>query len=201
MTAPDAERFDALAPIYDQVVPFFGLLGERLVQWAGPTPGQRVLDLGAGRGAVTSALSRWMGPAAGIVAGDVSTEMLSQLRALELPGVTVKYLDATGLTSQTALLTSCSAPSCCISSPTGPGITEVVRVLRPTGTFVMSVPGPATTKAGGLRTARYSMSFAGVLSFPTRPRCQGSCGRNGGHRRAQDGGQGDGRGVHTSRWT
>jgi len=64
MTAPDAERFDALAPIYDQVVPFFGLLGERLVHWAAPTPGQRVLDLGAGRGAVSSALSGWMGPAA-----------------------------------------------------------------------------------------------------------------------------------------
>ena len=53
-TAPDAKRFDVLAPSYDQVVPFFGLLGERLVQWTGPTPGQRVLDLGAGRGAVTS---------------------------------------------------------------------------------------------------------------------------------------------------
>ncbi len=143
MTAPDAERFDALAPIYDQVVPFFGPLGERLVEWMGPMPGQRVLDLGAGRGAVTSALSQWMGPAADIVAGDVSTEMLSRLRSRQLLGVTVKYLDATAIDEPDGSFDVVfSAFVLHFLADKARALTEVARVLRPTGTFVMSVPGP-----------------------------------------------------------
>jgi len=167
MAAPDAERFDALAPIYDQVVPFFGLLGERLVQWAGPAPGQRVLDLGAGRGAVTSALSRWMGPAADIVAGDVSTEMRSQLRALALPGVTVKYLDATGIDEPDGSFDAVfSAFVLHFLADRARALTEVARVLRPTGTFVMSVPGPGDNEGWWVAYGQILDDFRGRAQFP-----------------------------------
>jgi SAM-dependent methyltransferase len=170
MTAPDAERFDALASIYDQVVPFFGLLGERLVQWTGPTPGQRVLDLGAGRGAVTSALSRWMGPAADIVAGDVSTEMLSLLRALELPGVAVKYVDATAIDEPDGSFDLvCSAFVLHFLADRARALTEVARVLRPTGTFVMSVPGPGHTEGWWVPYGQILDEFRERAQFPKSP--------------------------------
>ena len=202
MTAPDAERFDALAPIYDQVVPFFGPLGERLVEWMGPMPGQRVLDLGAGRGAVTSALSQWMGPAADIVAGDVSTEMLSRLRSRQLLGVTVKYLDATAIDEPDGSFDVVfSAFVLHFLADKARALTEVARVLRPTGTFVMSVPGPDNEG--------WWVAYGHILDeFRVRcsisqgdPAADGPVAENGGHRRAQDRGPGDRRRVHRSRWT
>lgn len=167
MTAPDAERFDALAPIYDQVVPFFRLLGERLVQWTAPTPGQRVLDLGAGRGAVSRALSRWMGPAADIVAGDVSTEMLAELRALQLPGVTVKYLDATAIDEPGGSFDVVfSAFVLHFLAGRARALTEVARVLRPSGTFVMSVPGPGDNEGWWAAYGRIVDEFRERAQFP-----------------------------------
>jgi SAM-dependent methyltransferase len=95
--APDAERFDRLAPTYDQAVPFFAETGRSLVEWVGIAPGLRVLDLGSGRGAVGIALAEAVGMDVEIVAGDVSEQMLSRLHALRLPRVDVKYIDATAI--------------------------------------------------------------------------------------------------------
>jgi len=173
-TAPDAKRFDFLAPSYDQVVPFFGLLGERLVQWTGPKPRQRVLDLGAGRGAVTNALSRSMGPEANIVAGDVSTEMLSQLRALDLAGVTVKYLDATAIDEPDGSFDVVfSAFVLHFLVERARALDEVARVLRPMGTFAMSVPGPGDSEGWWvpygqiLDEFRERAQFSKATPFPT----------------------------------
>jgi trans-aconitate methyltransferase len=142
-TAPDSERFDRLAPTYDQIVPFFGTVGEWLVAWVGVRPGQRILDLGAGRGAVTRAICRRLGPAADVVAGDVSTEMLAHLRAARLCHVIVKYLDATAIDEpDDAFDTVFSAFVLHFLAARAEALGEVARVLRPGGTFAMSVPGP-----------------------------------------------------------
>ncbi|ONI80683.1 hypothetical protein ALI22I_46360 [Saccharothrix sp. ALI-22-I] len=58
MTDLGAELFDRVAADYDRSVPFFATFGHRLVEWVGLAPGARVLDLGAGRGAVTAAAVR-----------------------------------------------------------------------------------------------------------------------------------------------
>ncbi|MGH9091828.1 MAG: class I SAM-dependent methyltransferase, partial [Acidimicrobiales bacterium] len=166
-TAPDAKRFDLLAPIYDQVVPFFGLLGERLVEWTCPTPGQRVLDLGAGRGAVTSALSSRMGPAADIVAGDVSMEMLSQFGALDLRGVTLKYLDATAIDEpDSSFDVVFSAFVLHFLAERARALGEIVRILRPTGTFAMSVPGPDDKEGWWAAYGQIVDEFRECAQFP-----------------------------------
>lgn len=139
---PDAVRFDRLAATYDQTVPFFGVVGERLVEWAGVSPGQRILDLGAGRGAVTLAICRRLGPDADVVAGDVSTEMLAHLRAARLSNVAVKYLDATAIDEpDDAFDEVFSAFVLHFLAARAEALGEVARVLRPGGTFAMSVPG------------------------------------------------------------
>ncbi|TQM79736.1 hypothetical protein FHX81_2046 [Saccharothrix saharensis] len=44
-----AQSFDRVAADDDRAVPFFATFGARLVGWAAPEAGARVLDLGAGR--------------------------------------------------------------------------------------------------------------------------------------------------------
>lgn len=140
--APDAMRFDRLAATYDEIVPFFGVVGEQLVEWAGVRPGQRILDLGTGRGAVTFAICRKLGPAADVVAGDVSTEMLAHLRAARLSHVAIKYLDATAIDEpDDAFDAVFSAFVLHFLAARAEALREVARVLRPGGMFAMSVPG------------------------------------------------------------
>lgn len=142
--APDADRFDRLAETYDQAIPFFATLGKRLVKWAGPRPGQRILDLGAGRGAVTIAVSQTLGSACDLVAGDVSEQMLGRLRSMNLPGVEVKYLDATALVeADSSFDLVFSAFVLHFLSARAAALAEIARVLRPDGRFAMSVPGPS----------------------------------------------------------
>lgn len=78
---------------------FFALAGWHLPEWVGLSLGQRIviLDLGAGWGAVSLAICRRIRSAADVVPGDVSTEMLTYLRAARLGHVTAKYLDATAI--------------------------------------------------------------------------------------------------------
>lgn len=143
MVAPDAQRFDRLAPIYDQAVPFFAEAAGRLVDWAGVTPGQRVLDLGSGRGAVSIALAEASGIELEIVAGDVSEQMLSRLRALGLPRVDVKYMDATAIDEpdNSFDLVFCAFVLHFLAGR-AQALAEVARVLRAGGVLAMSVPGP-----------------------------------------------------------
>ncbi|MFE9747395.1 class I SAM-dependent methyltransferase [Saccharothrix saharensis] len=76
MNDPGAELFYRVAADYHRSVPFFATFGARLVRWVAPEAGARVLDLGAGRGAVTAAL---VGAGCPVVAGDVSAAMLDGL--------------------------------------------------------------------------------------------------------------------------
>src|SRR5688572_16543013 len=92
MSDPTAELFDRIADGYDEDVPFYATLGRLLVKWAEPAADARVLDIGAGRGAITRALVEFRGSAGQIVAGDISPKMVEQLSALQLPGVEARLL-------------------------------------------------------------------------------------------------------------
>ncbi|WP_256794715.1 class I SAM-dependent methyltransferase [Terrabacter sp. Ter38] len=76
-----AALFDQLAPGYDRSgVPWFGPIGARLVELTAPRPGDRALDVGAGRGAATFPLVDAVGPTGHVTAVDLSPAMIDQLR-------------------------------------------------------------------------------------------------------------------------
>lgn len=66
-----ADVFDALATTYDQTgMPFFRAVGARLVEQLAPQPGDRALDIGCGRGAVTIPLARAVEKTGAVLAVD-----------------------------------------------------------------------------------------------------------------------------------
>jgi ubiquinone/menaquinone biosynthesis C-methylase UbiE len=91
--------FDRSAPTYDAVgVRFFGDVGEQLVALAGPRPGQRVVDLGCGRGAALFPAAAAVGPTGVVLGIDLAPTMVALTRAdarvRGLPQVRVEVGDA-----------------------------------------------------------------------------------------------------------
>ena len=81
-TAAVLRLFDELAGEYDQHIPFFATFGRDLVTWCDLRPGQRVLDIAAGRGAVTGPAAQAVGPRGAVLAIDRSPNMLRALARL-----------------------------------------------------------------------------------------------------------------------
>ena len=71
--------FDELAGEYDQHVPFFATFGRDLATWIGLGPGQRVLDIAAGRGAVAGPAAQAVGSDGAVLAIDNAPNMLRAL--------------------------------------------------------------------------------------------------------------------------
>ena len=97
-----AALFDALADSYDQTgIDFFQPVAARLVELVEPRAGERMLDVGCGRGAATIPLARAVGAAGEVVAVDVSPGMVAgaraEVEALGLANVSVAVGDATAL--------------------------------------------------------------------------------------------------------
>jgi len=97
-----AQVFDTIAEVYDQTgVEFFRPVGERLVALLEPEPGERCLDVGCGRGAVTVPLARAVGPSGAVEAVDLSSAMIAATRAVaeaaDLGTVTARVGDAADL--------------------------------------------------------------------------------------------------------
>lgn len=77
-----AETFDHTADEYDQLgVDFFGTFGQWLVDAAELSPGDRVVDLGCGRGATTFPAADAVGPEGRVLAIDLAPRMVELLRA------------------------------------------------------------------------------------------------------------------------
>ena len=89
--------FDRVSGEYDSVgVDFFTPMAAALVRVAAPLPGERVLDLGCGRGAALLPAARAVGPAGRVVGIDLAPGMVSRTRAetAKLPQVSVVVGDA-----------------------------------------------------------------------------------------------------------
>lgn len=89
--------FDRAAETYDQVgLEFFGPVAEALVERTAPQPGERVLDVGCGRGASALRAARAVGPGGRVHAIDLAPRMVEGLReqAGVLPWLTVELRDA-----------------------------------------------------------------------------------------------------------
>lgn len=77
----NARLFDALADTYDDVgVEFFGPIGAGLLRVAAPRPGESIVDLGCGKGAVTLPAARAVGESGRVLGLDVSLGMLAAVR-------------------------------------------------------------------------------------------------------------------------
>ena len=86
--------FDEIADAYDQSgVAFFDPIARRLVELVAPRTGERVLDLGCGRGAVTALLPDAVAPDGTVTALDLSEAMVAHTRAL-VPSAEVVKGDA-----------------------------------------------------------------------------------------------------------
>ena len=73
--------FDRAAPTYGRVGPdFFSDLGELLVDRSNVPVGSKVIDVGAGTGAVTQFAAVQVGPEGSVLAIDIAPEMLTRLR-------------------------------------------------------------------------------------------------------------------------
>ncbi|MEU8615659.1 methyltransferase domain-containing protein, partial [Actinoplanes sp. NPDC048791] len=89
--------FDAAAASYDSVgVDFFTPMGAELVRRAAIRPGEYVLDVGCGRGAVLLSAAAATGPTGRVVGIDLAPSMveLTAAATAHLPGVTVQVGDA-----------------------------------------------------------------------------------------------------------
>ena len=88
--------FDELAGEYDQHIPFFAPFGRDLVAWCGLRPDQRVLDIAAGRGAVTGPAAQAVGPRGAVLAIDGSPNMLRALARDfgDVPQIETREMDA-----------------------------------------------------------------------------------------------------------
>lgn len=66
---------------YEQAVPFlFAPWAERLIQFAAPRPGERVLDVGTGTGIVARLVAPIVGPTGSVTALDLNPNMLAVAR-------------------------------------------------------------------------------------------------------------------------
>jgi len=134
----NVQVFDEVAGVYDTVLPFFAELGRQIVGVVQPVPGTRLLDLGAGRGAVTGpALAR----GARVTAVDAAPGMVARLAA-DHPGANALLMDAHHLVfpDRSFDVVVAAFVLTLVDDPAGVAA-EVRRVLAPGGLVAVSIPG------------------------------------------------------------
>jgi ubiquinone/menaquinone biosynthesis C-methylase UbiE len=141
------QLFDELAPEYDQYIPFFGTFGRDLVAWCGLRPGQRVLDIAAGRGAVSVPAAHAVGDRGEVLAIDNAPSMLDALSVdhPDIPQLTTRVMDAHRLKLPDASfdVVTCGFALHFLDNP-AQVIAEAHRVLRAGGLLAFS--GPPTNR-------------------------------------------------------
>jgi ubiquinone/menaquinone biosynthesis C-methylase UbiE len=130
--------FEDVAGRYDEILPFFGAFAHELASVVPFRPGDRVLDLGAGRGAVAAeALAR----GCRVTAIDAASGMVERLSA-DYPAVDARVMDAHHLDFPDGVfdIVVSSFVIHIIDSPAR-ALREVQRVLAPGGLFAFTRPG------------------------------------------------------------
>lgn len=147
-----AASFDGAADSYEQVgVEFFAPLGAALTRRAAPQPGERVLDLGCGRGHVLFPVAEAVGPTGHVTGTDLSERMVelcaAEASARGLTHVSVGVGDAAApdfapasFDVVTAGMVMFFVPEPRVAMP------KIAALLRPGGRFAMSSFGPSDPK-------------------------------------------------------
>lgn len=138
MTDAWIDVFNQVAESYDTVVPFFSSFGELMISaLPAPATGERLLDVGAGAGAVALAARR---RGYEVSAVDGSTAMVTRLSAL-LPGVQVADAAALPFDDATFDVVTAGFVVHLLSRPQA-ALREFKRVLVPGGLLAFTVTGP-----------------------------------------------------------
>ncbi|HEV7709083.1 MAG TPA: methyltransferase domain-containing protein [Asanoa sp.] len=159
--------FDRAAPTYDQTgVELFGPPGRELVRCAGITAGQRVLDLGCGRGNVLFPAAAAVGGTGAVVGVDFAPAMIAATThaAKDLPWVRVTAGDADHPDFPPDSFDAVTAGFMVFLLPDPPAaVARWSRLLRPGGRLALSTFA-AATEAG---EAFYRDRTAALLPFQT----------------------------------
>ncbi|GAA2975503.1 hypothetical protein JCM13580A_13910 [Streptomyces drozdowiczii] len=140
MTATRATAlFDQLASVYDEVLPFFTGFARQHMEWLAPGAGARVLDLGAGRGALTAAA---LAHRCRVTAVDCAPGMVQRLAA-QYPQVhEARVMDVHQLAfPDDSFDLVCAGFVVHLLDDPAAAAREIRRVLAPGGVFSFSVPG------------------------------------------------------------
>ena len=131
--------FDVPADAYDQFMGRFSMpLAEQFAAWLRLEPGQRVLDVGCGPGALTKVLVETLGVGS-VSAIDPSESFAAAVRE-RLPGVDVRCGAAEALPWADDVF-DCAAAQLVVHLMADPaaGLAEMARVTRPGGTVAATV--------------------------------------------------------------
>jgi SAM-dependent methyltransferase len=146
-TEEGRQKYDALADRYEEIYFYVADMGRQLVSLAEPPAGARLLDVGAGRGAVArAALAR----GCAVTAVDASAGMVARLAA-DFPEMVVRQADAGALGFPDASFDVVTAGFVVqvLASPEA-ALTEFRRVLAPGGTVAISLERQEVGRLGWL---------------------------------------------------
>ncbi|MFJ9552624.1 class I SAM-dependent methyltransferase [Nocardiopsis sp. NPDC101807] len=155
--------YDRCAPGYDPHVAYFRTFGRRLVDLAAPAPGERVLDVAAGRGACLFPAAERVGPGGRVDGVDLSPAMVAHLAAdIEAGGTANAWaaqMDAQALTVPESSydVVLCAFALFVMPDP-GAAVDGFRRALRPGGRCAVSVPS-RTLVPGDLEEVREVFRF------------------------------------------
>jgi ubiquinone/menaquinone biosynthesis C-methylase UbiE len=144
---PAWRLFDRVAADYDEVVPFFAEFGRAIMAVLDPPPGCRLLDVGAGRGALTGpALDR----GCVVTAIDAAPAMVSHLAA-SYPAATAHVMDAEALSFPAGSFDLVTAAFVIhVLDDPAAGVAEAFSVLTPGGRFAFTGASARGGNAGAV---------------------------------------------------
>jgi ubiquinone/menaquinone biosynthesis C-methylase UbiE len=142
------EKYDRIADRYEEIFFYVADVGRRLVEFAAPAPGTRVLDVGAGRGAVARAA---LAKNCVVTAIDASPRMIEQLTA-DYPEITGRPMDAEAMdfSRESFDLVTAGFVMQVLDHPTAV-LAEIRRVLVPGGTVALSLETQSVGRLGWLQ--------------------------------------------------
>jgi ubiquinone/menaquinone biosynthesis C-methylase UbiE len=165
--------FNAVAADYDaEGVGIFAQYGRRLVEAAGVGPGQRVLDVATGRGAILFPAAKTVGPTGQVVGIDLAEAMVEQVNAeIERQGMPARALvmDAERLDFPDASFDRALCGFGIMFFPDLPrALAELRRVLKPGGRLGLSTWRRAYTADIGIILDQMGVPTPGGHYHPYR---------------------------------